>query len=312
MALNQKSFGDIITFTRASAATRINSIGVIESVAANVPRIDYDPVTLAVKGLLVEEQRINMLLNCLIDGTPLTTQSVAVTAVAHTLSFYGTGSVALSGAYTGNLVGGGAYPTRSSLTFTPSAGTLTLTVTGDVKFANLGPGTFPTSFIPTAGSQVSRAADVPSINSVTPWYNQASGTVFIEVNSPNAGGNLDRVDFAAIGTSWSNNSYHSRTYSSQNRNSAIYDGTTNQFTGVLTSGISGINKVALAIAVNDCVIAQNGVCASVDAVVPVIPSISSFWLGHAGSGIGNLCGHIRKFRYYPKRLTNAELQALTA
>jgi hypothetical protein len=50
-----------ITFTRNSTATRINSSGVLETVGANVPRFDYDPVTLEPKGLLIEEQRTNLL-----------------------------------------------------------------------------------------------------------------------------------------------------------------------------------------------------------------------------------------------------------
>lgn len=51
-----------ITFTRASSATRVNSSGLIESVSSNVARFDYDPVTLACKGLLIEEARTNLLL----------------------------------------------------------------------------------------------------------------------------------------------------------------------------------------------------------------------------------------------------------
>ena len=50
-----------ITFTRASGATRVNASGVIEAVAIDGPRFDYDPVTLAPKGLLIEEQRTNLL-----------------------------------------------------------------------------------------------------------------------------------------------------------------------------------------------------------------------------------------------------------
>jgi hypothetical protein len=51
-----------ITFTRASSGTRVNSSGVIESIASNLPRFDYDPATLAPKGLLIEEQRTNLML----------------------------------------------------------------------------------------------------------------------------------------------------------------------------------------------------------------------------------------------------------
>lgn len=56
-------FDSRITFTRASTATRVNASGYIETVAANVPRIDYDPVTKAAKGLLIELQRANLLLS---------------------------------------------------------------------------------------------------------------------------------------------------------------------------------------------------------------------------------------------------------
>ncbi len=51
------------TFTRAGAtATRVNSSGLIVSVAADTPRFDYDPVTLAIKGVLIEEARQNLVL----------------------------------------------------------------------------------------------------------------------------------------------------------------------------------------------------------------------------------------------------------
>ena len=52
-----------ITLTRAlNTATRVNSSGFIEVVNADLPRFDYDPITLACKGLLIEESRINLLL----------------------------------------------------------------------------------------------------------------------------------------------------------------------------------------------------------------------------------------------------------
>jgi len=56
------SGGGKLTFTRASTATRINASGVLEVVTSDTPRIDYDPVTLAPIGLLVEGQRTNVVL----------------------------------------------------------------------------------------------------------------------------------------------------------------------------------------------------------------------------------------------------------
>ena len=50
-----------ITFARASTATFVGSDGLIQSAAIDTPRFDYDPVTLAAKGLLIEEARTNLL-----------------------------------------------------------------------------------------------------------------------------------------------------------------------------------------------------------------------------------------------------------
>jgi hypothetical protein len=47
-----------LTFSGGAGGTRVNSAGTL--VAATCPRIDYDPVTLACKGLLIEEQRTNI------------------------------------------------------------------------------------------------------------------------------------------------------------------------------------------------------------------------------------------------------------
>ena len=74
--------------------------------------------------------------NILLATEALATQSVTTLAATYTLSFTGTGSVTLSGTATGTLNGTGAN-NRVSLTLTPTAGTLTLTVSGDVRFGQL-------------------------------------------------------------------------------------------------------------------------------------------------------------------------------
>jgi hypothetical protein len=51
----------IPSFVRESIATFINSQGLIEIIPANTPRFDHDPVTLAPKGLLVEQEGTNLL-----------------------------------------------------------------------------------------------------------------------------------------------------------------------------------------------------------------------------------------------------------
>jgi hypothetical protein len=172
---------DLVTFSRTSDGTATNSSGNLIVVPAGTPRFDHNPLTGESLGLLVEEQRIQILQ--LTDV--LSTQTKTVTAVAHTLSFYGTGTVALSGVHTATVVGTGAYPARTTLTFTPTAGALTLTVTGTVQFGQLEAGAFATSYIPNAGtSQVTRTADIANITGIdtAPWYNHQEGSVFVEAS----------------------------------------------------------------------------------------------------------------------------------
>jgi hypothetical protein len=56
-----------IVFTRASTATYTDANGTIQTAAVNAPRWDYDPVTHALRGLLIEEARTNKLTN---SGAP--------------------------------------------------------------------------------------------------------------------------------------------------------------------------------------------------------------------------------------------------
>jgi len=61
-------FPSAITFTRASSATYFDSSGVLQTAGNDVPRIDYNPATLAVRGFLIEEQRVNSIRNNTMQG----------------------------------------------------------------------------------------------------------------------------------------------------------------------------------------------------------------------------------------------------
>ena len=49
-----------ITFTRASTATYFDVTGTLQTATANTPRWDYDLVTHALRGLLMEDARTNL------------------------------------------------------------------------------------------------------------------------------------------------------------------------------------------------------------------------------------------------------------
>jgi hypothetical protein len=52
----------LLTFTRNSIATRVNETGLIRVVQNSIPRLDHGPVTLAQKGLLIDEARTNLII----------------------------------------------------------------------------------------------------------------------------------------------------------------------------------------------------------------------------------------------------------
>lgn len=162
------------TWARASNATRINSSGAIETMGNNVPRLDYSFSSCPMA--LLETQRTNLVF----PSDTATTQTRTVTATAHTLSFYGTGSVVLSGVATGTLNGTGAN-NRVTLTFTPTAGSLILTVTGTVTNWQLEAGAFASTLIPTTTATATRLQDTNVISGISSLIGQTQGVVFFDM-----------------------------------------------------------------------------------------------------------------------------------
>lgn len=169
-----------LTFSRLSSGTYFDAAGILQTAGSGVMRFDHDPVTGQRLGVLFEGARTNLLLG---SDAP-STQNVTVTGTAFTLSFWGTGTITLSGASTaGPLVGAGAND-RARLTFTPSAGTLTLTVSGDVGRAQLEASTFPSSYIKTEGSTVARAADICTVPLADIGYSGGECTIIVHGRRP--------------------------------------------------------------------------------------------------------------------------------
>lgn len=72
-----------ITLTRAlNTATCFNSSGYIATVNANLPRFDYNPITLACNGLLIEETRINYILQSNVFNVTWTNLNTVLTSAA--------------------------------------------------------------------------------------------------------------------------------------------------------------------------------------------------------------------------------------
>ena len=82
MALVTQTFSDIITFTRASSATYFDATGTLQTATTDQPRFDYNPSTLAAQGLLIEEARTNLALQSADFGTTWGQANVTVSTNA--------------------------------------------------------------------------------------------------------------------------------------------------------------------------------------------------------------------------------------
>ena len=396
MALVCKAFGDIITFTRASTATFTGSNGLIQSATTNTPRFDYDPVTLAAKGLLIEEQRTNLLTysedfrntaqagssrpwietnvtvttgagtapdgtsnaNLLSVASTATTtnyQDAVLSATSCSFSVYIkppavivdptvffrirnnttainliTGIVTLadmtvSGSGTAiSSVGNGWY--RLTLTATTGitsgdtiriySGFVSTSVTSGTSFytwgAQLEAGAFATSYIPTVASQVTRSADAASVNTLSPWYNATEGTIYAEVDRNQAAESTKYpYSYSLYSTSVNRiDGYQNRTF---NERVDVISASVNvaTFTGTIV-GANAVLKTATAYQLNNMAASFNSSTPTTDTSAAVPSAASVLYIGTYSTTGFELNGHLRRITYYPRRLSNAELQAITA
>lgn len=120
------------------------------------PRFDYTGGSLA--GLLEEPARTNLFLN---SGSPATQTITVSNATAYCVSFYGTGSITLSGALTQVLTGTGAN-VRTTYCGTTATTSLVATVAGSITWPQVEAGAYPTSPILTGAASTGRAVDIPA------------------------------------------------------------------------------------------------------------------------------------------------------
>jgi hypothetical protein len=357
---------------RATTATRVNSAGLIESVAVNVPRIDY--TNGSCPSLLVEPQRSNLLTyseqfddaswskaaitvtaNSVVspsgvqNADTLTTSAYPSTSVGknntlsatnHTLSCYvKAGSVStfrLDLVTAGFALGSNCifnlstvsttitnYGTTTGSTATiTSVGngwyrcTLTVLTTAVVYFSQLYPaangsvyawgvqleaGSYPTSYIPTVASSVTRNADVISKTGISSLIGQTEGTLFCDVN-------LDtRTNFTYLflnDGAYSN--YLGFVFRANSIEFEIVKADGLQCSIVLNNSSTGRFKLAVAYINNNFVFYVNGNLIGTDnsGIIPTSSKIELFY------NTSNIIKY-NSVQLYKTKLSNTELAQLT-
>jgi hypothetical protein len=296
--------GDL-TFTRDTSATQINSLGNVENVLTTIPRLNYDTVG-GCPSLLLEPQRMNRLLNSAV----VVTQTIATTGVACTVSFYGTGTIVFSGTYIGTLVGTGVN-NRVSLTFTPTTGSLILTVTGSVTKGQLETGAYPTSYIPTTTTALTRNADVSSKSGISDLIGQTEGVMFIE-----SAALFNELISRAICISDGTLSNRIVMRYNNSSNNLLVLGTVNGVAFTNTIGFTLTDetqfaKMAVRYRVNDISLWVNGVKRGTDITTQAIPLNLSKFGFDSGDGSFPLFAKVKQVQLYKTYLTDTEMTALT-
>jgi hypothetical protein len=242
------------------------------------------------------------------------------------LSYATSGGTAVNGSSdftisTGVAVGNGWF--RHSLTFTTSVGNTQVVVRVQsaptaqgiyIWGAQLEAGSFATSYIPTVASQVTRSQDLAVMTGTnfSSWFNVQEGSVYTEVQVPFTASYTIRLFAIDDGTAnnilqgqYSLGTNGTMTFAldtgasnrfALSRNNAAF-GSTHKFTGAYRSG--------------DSILGVDGTNTSASTSTWASFNPSVLRIGSATGGGQQPNGTIRKFAFYPKRLTNAELQGLT-
>ena len=181
--------------------------------------------------------------------------------------------------------------------------------------AQIEAGAFVTSYIPTVASQVTRTADIATMTGTnfSTWYNASEGTFF---SSFEASPNTFTTYVAASNGVVAQNSMHMDNDGAGNMRAAYYSGSSAvALLGLGAVGTLGaVNKMASAYKVNDFAASRNGgaVVTHTLGAVPVGVVQLNIGADPSGAAVNVSNTHIRQIAYFKDRLTNAQLQALTA
>jgi hypothetical protein len=164
-------------------------------------------------------------------------------------------------------------------------------------------------------SQVTRAADAASMTGTnfSSWYNQAQGTIYGEyVGVNNVSGGTRRLLEIGVVNAITDRFVCGYSQTNSTRFLVVASGTTQA--DVTVNTIQGsLVRFAGVYAANNFQIVTNGVLSTAD-TSGTVPVVSSLFIGSDQTGVAStvLNGTIRKIAYYPLRVSNTNLVALTS
>ena len=172
---------------------------------------------------------------------------------------------------------------------------------------------FASSYIKTEASQVTRSADAASMTGAnfSSWYNAAEGTLYVEANTPAVAGTYIFADLNSNSTT--NLIRQATTSSGASTQFVVTDNGTITASPSVNTSLGSTRKMAGAYAVNSVQQSANGFLGTEDTSATIPAGLTQMNIGARASGsVFILNGTIRKIAYYPVRIQNNQLQALTS
>jgi hypothetical protein len=174
--------------------------------------------------------------------------------------------------------------------------------------AQLEAGAFPTSYIPTSGSTATRSADIASIPVSDFGYNQKSGSLLVEFET----NNTSNVNVLRLGTKSSYDNGLDLGVSSGSLEGAVWFNNTKvaSYNGASVSANTSY-KMAATVKPNDVQFAADGSTSIVDTSAAINPAVTLL-IGDKDQNALFGAVNIKSIQYYPRRLTNTQLQEVTS
>jgi hypothetical protein len=176
-------------------------------------------------------------------------------------------------------------------------------------------GAFATSVIPTTTTALTRNADVASMTGTdfSSWYNQSSGSMFVEfsLSQPASGGNqfLVRASDNSYNNAVVDNVASTGFVQLVTASGGVFDGSASAAVAVSANTNT---KFCGAYATNDIAACKDGGTVATDTSATIPTALTRFDIGSDHAGVNRVkAGTIRRIAYYPTRLANTTLQALT-
>ena len=174
---------------------------------------------------------------------------------------------------------------------------------------------FGTSYIKTTGSSATRSADTVEISGDVFGLNDKEGTMFIEFDQTYVEGGTGFPRAVELGND-STSVQRCNIYITESTNrltAALNTNNVNQGILALNTSLTGtlpMTKVAYGFADNNLGASDNGDTALTDTAADFSGATNK--RNQITFGTSSFVGHIKSFKYYPRRLTNAQLEDLSS